>query len=322
MRPGTSLTRSRATTLTALAAGPAAGALALLAAAPASAVVRPVSAPHVIAAFAPAPSGEQPENMADAGGGFADVTLNMAGRVVRIGPDGQPRAVLAQLPAGARAMGINRTAQGRLYISVGGKDPGLSGIWLVESGSARRVAALPVGFPNGLASSPDGTLYVADSMTGTISRLAPGASEVTVWATGGDLVPSSSFGVNGLRWHQGALYASVTDRGLLLRIPLGADGGAGAPQVKAKGLDGIDDFAFAPSGGTVVAALNSKDSVVMVSPSGKQFPVLSASDGLSSPTSVLVGRSTLSVASAAYSRGYDPNVIGARLAPLPPAVRG
>ncbi len=53
----------------------------------------------------------------------------------------------------------------------------------------------------------------------------------------------SGFGVNGTKVHDGAVWVSQSEKGLLLRIPVRYDGSPGAIQTKAQ-VTGIDDFTF------------------------------------------------------------------------------
>ena len=62
-----------------------------------------------------------------------------------------------------------------------------------------------------------------------------------------------SFGANGVKVHNGAVWVSNSQQGLLLRIPIGRHGVAGPMQTKAN-VAGIDDFVFTGSGDTALAA--------------------------------------------------------------------
>ncbi|MFE9793997.1 hypothetical protein ACFYRL_19880 [Streptomyces goshikiensis] len=64
-----------------------------------------------------------------------------------------------------------------------------------------------------------------------------------------------------------------------MRIPIEADGSAGPVETRATGLDGIDDFAFAGKGETVLAALNSTSEVAVVRRDGSHTVLLTAADG-------------------------------------------
>jgi hypothetical protein len=107
---------------------------------------------------------------------------------------------------------------------------------------------------------------------------------------------------------------SNTDKGTLLRIPIGADGTAGAVTTQAEGLTSIDDFTFVGQGDTVLAAQNFANSVALVNPDGTHQTVLTAQDGLSNPTSLAVRGKTVYVASGAYFTHSDPNLLLARIA--------
>jgi hypothetical protein len=106
-------------------------------------------------------------------------------------------------------------------------------------------------------------------------------------------------GVNGLKVHDGQLYATNTARGLLLRIPVQA-GAAGAPVIARSGL-AFDDFAISP-GGVVTAALNISDQVVRFSPAGPVVVIADkAHDGVENPSAVAFGdHHQLFITSSAY----------------------
>jgi hypothetical protein len=102
---------------------------------------------------------------------------------------------------------------------------------------------------------------------------------------------------------------SNTDKGTLLRIPIGAHGNAGAVTVEAQGLTSIDDFTFVGQGDTVLAAQNFANAVALVNPDGTHQTVLTAGDGLSNPTSLAARGRTVYVASGAYFTHNDPNLL-------------
>jgi hypothetical protein len=138
-----------------------------------------------------------------------------------------------------------------------------------------------------------------------------------VWADGDALKPlttqpSSGFGANGIKVHDNAVWVSNTDKGILLRIPIGPRGAAGEVTTKAEGLTSIDDFAFVGPGDTVLAAQNFANTVALVHPDGTHNTVLTAQDRLSNPTSVAVRGGTVYVTSGAYFTHTDPNLLLAR----------
>jgi hypothetical protein len=97
--------------------------------------------------------------------------------------------------------------------------------------------------------------------------------------------------------------------------PIRHDGAAGPIQTVATGLDGIDDFAFTGRGddASILAAINGASVVKLIQPSGNSQTVLTATDGLSNPTSIAVRHDAVYVPSAAYVTQKDPNLLLARL---------
>jgi para-nitrobenzyl esterase len=80
------------------------------------------------------------------------------------------------------------------------------------------------GICNDIAVSSDGTVYVSESFRGRIHRLRPGATELEVWVTDQqlDVIDGVAFLADG------ALYANNFASGKLYRVPVNADGSAGA----------------------------------------------------------------------------------------------
>ncbi|MFE5770236.1 hypothetical protein ACFQ7O_17950 [Streptomyces sp. NPDC056485] len=305
-------------------------ALALLVAAPAAATPKPpdspdtelsLADPRVIAHF-DFEAGETPENIALEPDGSADLTLAIARQVVRVDRHGGKR-VLATLPdvenpqtpllGVAVVSGIVRTHDGTLYV---GYNTGTaeSGIYRITPGRklSKLVDMSPKGFVNGLALDEHlGLIYAADSVLGTVWRISlDGEPEVTAWATGAALEPTAFIGANGIKVRGHAVWVSNFDRATLLRIPVDEDGSAGKTMTQATGLTGIDDFAFAGRGETVLAALNTTASeLALVPPDGTHTIVLTKRDGLSGPTSVAVRHHEVFVTSGAFLDGFDPNLL-------------
>jgi hypothetical protein len=78
------------------------------------------------------------------------------------------------------------------------------------------------------------------------------------------------------------------------------------------GMPSIDDFAFTGHGDTLLAARDDNQ-VDLVRPDGTHTAVLTAADGLQTPTSVAVHSHTVYVPSAAYLTNKDPNLLVAHL---------
>jgi hypothetical protein len=298
---------------------------AVLQPAAAGAASPPVGNAQVVAHFNLA-GGQQPENIALGSDGSAYLTFALARQVANVTRTGRVR-IVAILPApragaacpivAARGFlaGIVRAADGTLYVNYCTGTADLQGIWRIRHGVApTRIAALPAtGLPNGLAlDQHTGYLYATDSALGRIWRVRITGGRPIVWANGPALGRTTFVGVNGVKVHGNAVWATNLDQGTILRIPLRRDGSAGHVQTRATGLASIDDFGFTGRGDTLLAALNAANKVAIVYSNGAHRIVLSAADGLSTPTSVAVRGSTIYVPSAAYFTNKDPNLLVAR----------
>ncbi|MFE7759733.1 SMP-30/gluconolactonase/LRE family protein [Streptomyces sp. NPDC057418] len=272
-------------------------------------------------------AGQMPENITLLPDGTAAVTFAAGRQVALVSPGGGTR-ILATLPAPADGgvhtpvlgfpltTGIARTPDGTVYVLYATGTADLTGLWRLRPGQdPQRIAALPAdGLPNGLALDAHGrTLYITDSVLGTVWTVPTTGGTPTAWSTASELAPAGFLGANGAKVRGGALWVTNLDRGTLLRIPIRSGNRAGAPQVKASGMAGIDDFAFTGRGNEVLAALNAPNTVVRIRPDGTSTTVLDAADGLQNPTSVALRGKDVYVLSAAYTTAADPNLLRAHL---------
>ena len=324
-RPFNVSRRSIALTTTAAAAILAAG---LVNSVPAQAASPPVRHPRILVHLNLA-ARQQPENLTLEPDGSADLTFAFAAQVARVTRHGHVSRI-AQLPIPANgnvpltngqkavAAGIVRASDGTLYVNLSTGTAKDTGVWRIRPGAApARIAALPpTTFANGLAlDQAAGQLYVADSANRVIWRIPLRTGVATVWARGSALqgaqgVPAP--GVNGIKVSDGAVWATNTARGTLLRIPITRDHTAGKIQVITSGLPGIDDFSFAGRD-TILAAINFTSKVALIHTDGRHQIVLTAKDGLSNPTATAVRGHVLEVTSAAYYTKKDPNLLIAQL---------
>ncbi|MGW6795287.1 SMP-30/gluconolactonase/LRE family protein [Streptomyces chartreusis] len=289
---------------------------------PSSAVSAPLNGARIAAHFDLA-KGQTPENIALAPDGRAYVTFANARQVAEVSPTGSVE-ILATLPRPAdggvhtpvvgnpMTFGITRAHDGTLYFLYSTGTADLTGVWRMRAGGQpERIAALPAdGLPNGLAlDSRTRTLYVADSVRGTVWRVPLTGGTATAWSTAPELAPDGFLGANGLKVHNGAVWVTNLDRGTILRIPMLSDGCAGQAQTWAIGMPGIDDFAFTGRGDELLAALDDMSEVALVQSDGSRSTVLSAADGLQNPTSIALRGDTVYVLSAAWYTAEDPNLV-------------
>jgi streptogramin lyase len=81
------------------------------------------------------------------------------------------------------------------------------------------------GVCNDMAVAPDGTVYATESFANRIHRLRPGAKELDLWVPANEQLA----GVDGIAiLADGAVYVNTFFAGRLFRIPVNADGSAGA----------------------------------------------------------------------------------------------
>lgn len=262
-------------------------------------------------------AGGQPENVTVDPDGSLTVSLLgfLTGRppqLVRISASGRS-TVLVTGRSGEAIGGNARGGDGTIYYNLLSPDPSRSGVWRLPPGGApERIGALPASaFPNGLTLDAAGrTLYSADSLAGEIYAVPTSGGAVTTWLADPALAPAQSgpghFGVNGVTYHGGAVWASNTDRQTLLRIPVTTSGAPGPLKVVAGGLPGIDDFKFLSDCSDVAfAALNGVNEVAAVFPDGTSKVVLTAADGLDSPTDTAIRADRIYVTDGADAAPHD-----------------
>jgi hypothetical protein len=271
---------------------------------------------HTVATFDYA-AGGQPESITINPDGSLTVSLLgfLTGRppeLLHMSPTGQSTVLVTGLPG--EAIGGNvRGRDGTIYYNVLSQDPARSGIWRLSPGCApERIGALPAGqFLNGLTIDPARrNLYAADSLTGTIWTMRTSGGPVTAWLVDPALAPAVSgpghFGVNGVEYHGGAVWASNTDRQTLLRIPVTATGAPGPVKVVGGGLTGIDDFKFLSDFSDVAfVALNGVNEIAVVYPDGTSKVVLTAADGLDSPTNAAIRGGTIYITDGGANAPHD-----------------
>lgn len=222
-------------------------------------------------------------------------------------------------------LGIDVTSDGTIYAALNAfLDPAKHGLWRIEGdGTVTRVAAFPPFFQsliNDVAIDPRGHVYVSDSLGGAVWRLAPDGelskwSDSNLWDGGIHPLFGIPFGVNGLAYHQGALYGAIYLEGRIVRVPLRHDGRAGEPEtiVADPALVGADGIEL-DAAGNIYVTVNDANRIVQIDHRDSRIAAL-ASAGLSAPASLALSpnRQAIYVAnlsrSAPVPRPYAPAVV-------------
>ncbi|HEU5025441.1 MAG TPA: hypothetical protein VFV01_11035 [Spirillospora sp.] len=272
-------------------------------------------------------AGQVAESIALEPGGSVVVGMIAARQVVRVAPDGAVQ-ILATMPlppgggtttpvVGAPDVtGVARSDRGAVYFLYSSGQGGMTGIWrLPRSGKPRLVVPLPAdAFPNALVI--DGRRHrflVTDSAGGRIWQAPLSGGKASVWSADPALAPAGFFGANGMKIHDGAVWATNSDQGTIVRIPVTKEGGSGRGEVRATGLEGIDDFDFTGRGTEILAAINQSSKLVRVDGDGSHKTVLDADDGMQGTTAVIVRRSRVYVTNGANLAGNDPTLMLAKM---------
>jgi predicted ester cyclase/sugar lactone lactonase YvrE len=205
---------------------------------------------EVLHTFAP---GSFIEGVTIGGEGRPYMTSELDGVVYRYDPVDKITEV-ARLPLskGEKLMCLAFDRPDHFFVGLRSSDPERVGVWgCTVGGDLTRVAPLPWGtYPNGLTCDAAGRVFVADSVAATVWMLDPRTLTVEPWfrseLIGRRPLVGMVHGTNGLQIAHNTLYATNSDRGTLVTVPIKPDGSAGEPSV----TDGIvaDDFAVGASG--------------------------------------------------------------------------
>lgn len=272
-------------------------------------------------------AGQAAESIALEPGGGAIIGMIPGRQVVRVAQDGAVQVLVTMpLPPGGGGTtpvigdpvvtGVARSDSGAVYFLYSSGQGGLTGIWQVRrSGEPRLVVPLPADtMPNALViDGKRDRFLVTDSAGGRIWQAPLRGGEASVWSADPVLAPGAFFGANGMKIHDGAVWASNSDHGTIVRIPLTKSGGSGRAEVRATGLEGIDDFDFTGQGTEILAAINQSSKLVRVDADGTHETLLDAQDGMQGTTAVAIQGNRAYVTNGANLVGNDSNLLLAKL---------
>jgi putative intracellular protease/amidase/sugar lactone lactonase YvrE len=229
------------------------------------------------------------ENIAIDPQGTVFVTSYEEGRIYRI-PTSNECQEFAKIEGSAAGIVIHQT--GDLFISsVIEKTPAICRIDF--TGGVEPWIALPEAiFLNGMTQLDGNRYLVADSYKGAIWEVDIGSKTAQIWLQDNLLARSNTSNpfpaVNGIKRYNNALFASNTQRQLLIRIPLTENHQPGLPEVFLSNVN-LDDFAF-DLHGNLYGTTHVYNSVVRVSPDKQITTIAKAEQGVAGSTSLAFGR--------------------------------
>jgi sugar lactone lactonase YvrE len=158
----------------------------------------------------------------------------------------------------------------------------------LRSGAAKGTYPFPPnpGICNDIAVAADGAAYVSESFRGRIHRLRPGATQLEVWVSDQQLDV-----IDGLAFlADGALYANNFTSGKFYRVPVNADGSAGAVVPIETSLPFVRPDGLRTVGPRTLIQAEGQGRVTELTINGNRAEVRVVQDGLKGATGVtLVG---------------------------------
>ncbi len=225
-----------------------------------------------------------------------------------------------------------------LYVLDFSTGTGPEGRLLLVNPATHAVTTIATGFtgPNALAQSRHGMLFISDSITGEIRKVAPDGSSNIQWVQSELLKPHGqpAFGANGVAFDrtQRYLYVANTADDRVLRIPVEKGGSAGPVEIWADGatidqaqntthaLDGADGIAFDVQGNLYVCA-NQANEIQVLSPAGvlTMRYAGTGSNALDFPASLVFKGRSLYITNLSFGDGGVNSKLSILKTPLPGA---
>jgi len=225
------------------------------------------------------------------------ITSYEEGKIYRIQSGAEPE-LFATIDG--KVAGLEFTPDGGLLVS-GWNREGASTLFGVSiAGEVKTLLTLPdAQFLNGITRLAVDTVpgalgdryLIADSYVGAIWEFNTTTNTARIWLQDPMLARATTENptpaVNGLKIHEGVLYASNTAKATLLKIPLQADGEPGAIEVFVQPAV-IDDFAIDPAG-NLYGTTHVFNSVVQITPDGSMTTIAQAEQGMTGSTALAFG---------------------------------
>jgi putative intracellular protease/amidase/sugar lactone lactonase YvrE len=231
------------------------------------------------------------ENIAIDRQGVIFVTSYEDGKIYRITSSGE-RSGFAKINGNVAGIVVDRAGNVLVAASMDGKIPTL--LRIDATGGIESLVTLPDAiFLNGMTHLQGSRYLVADSYKGAIWEIDALAKTVRVWIQDPLLARSDTSNpfpaVNGIKIFNNALFASNTQRQLLVRIPLVENSTPGIPDVFLTNIN-LDDFAF-DALGNLYGTTHVYNSVIRISPEKQITTISTAAQGMAGSTALAFGRS-------------------------------
>jgi sugar lactone lactonase YvrE len=238
-----------------------------------------------------------PESLSIAGDGTLYVGSLGGGSIVRIGPSSETAETFAA-GTGKNINGVYVDDDDALlyacendFAAMPAVPPRVLAFHLADGSAAGSYPFPQGGVCNDMVLGPAHRLYVTDS-AGRIYVLPSGGNALGLFSDDPQLVPSAAggFGADGIVWDGDAtLYVNAFSDARLLRIPVAADGKAGAvtPITVTPALESPDGMRLRDAH-TLVIADGAAGQITQVDLTGDTATATALATGLDSPTSVVL----------------------------------
>jgi sugar lactone lactonase YvrE len=252
--------------------------------------------------------GEYPEGVAVDKEGNIFLSMAYLGEIWKVTPTGDLAVFYSALDgSGAGVLGLAVDAPGNIYAAVASGNQATQGVYRI-SRDGTSCELIPgtdsLSYADGLAFDKRGTLYITEADDGAIYRVTK-SGFVELWLQD-DLLEGTGLlglgvpiGANGIQFWKNSLVVPNTEKFLLVRVPILADGNPGDPTVLYDAsLPDPPFFWFVPDGialdvhGNIYVADPALSQIIFVTADGSwASPMATALDGSSfdNPTSLAFG---------------------------------
>jgi putative intracellular protease/amidase/sugar lactone lactonase YvrE len=230
------------------------------------------------------------ENIAIDPQGTIFITSYEEGNIYRIIPSEKP-SEFAHINGTVAGIVIDRDGNLLIAATIEKKTPTIMRI--EPTGLVETLVTLPDAiFLNGMTHLKDDRYLVADSYKGAIWEVDAIAKSAQIWLQDNLLNRSDTSNpfpaINGIKIYNNALFASNTQRQLLIHIPLLENGMPGTPEVFLTSIN-LDDFAF-DTHGNLYGTTHVYNSVIQISPQKQITTIAKAEQGVAGSTALAFGR--------------------------------